>query len=426
MLIRLKRTVVFLIALLLLTSCSGGGGGAPGIATVDTNDETVTVRFNSQGGSYVASQTLSEGSLVSRPSAPVRSGFVFAGWYREAACTTIWNFDSDTPENDLTLYAKWTDGAASGLSGFSVINSYSVASGLNILYNKSFSGTVSYKMSRKYFDVTDAAGFDTITSIDGQGSKTITADELTYDDYIYTGSIMTGTSFYIYLLNQSTGEVRTLTHATDTNPGYTSKTDTSTSGDSTISYTIYYPYGYDPSASKTWPLVLSIKGPSLVTGNNQFPCVVFKTDVSGTAGVMQNDVNNIRQTLKAFIENSTNRIDKNRLYTIGFSAGGCAALMIANDDGSSQYNFKAVVGVGVSSWLGNSSYSSNLDNVHVWLYAGENDTTWGPQTVSAYNGIVANTPGRTADLLLTEMPGVAHDSNPVWASPYMYMWLLSK
>ncbi|WP_162491147.1 InlB B-repeat-containing protein, partial [Candidatus Symbiothrix dinenymphae] len=29
------------------------------------------------------------------------------GWYREAACTNAWNFNTDGVTGDITLYAKW-------------------------------------------------------------------------------------------------------------------------------------------------------------------------------------------------------------------------------------------------------------------------------------------------------------------------------
>ena len=31
----------------------------------------------------------------------------FDGWYRDAACTKEWKFDTDIVQADMTLYAKW-------------------------------------------------------------------------------------------------------------------------------------------------------------------------------------------------------------------------------------------------------------------------------------------------------------------------------
>ncbi len=67
-----------------------------------------TVTFDSQGGSAVNPQTVNYDSLVSEPSAPARTGYTFAGWYREAGCVTAWVFAGDRVTGDTTLYAKWT------------------------------------------------------------------------------------------------------------------------------------------------------------------------------------------------------------------------------------------------------------------------------------------------------------------------------
>jgi uncharacterized repeat protein (TIGR02543 family) len=67
-----------------------------------------TVTFNSQGGSSVASQSISCGDHVSQPLSPTRSCYTFGGWFKQAACTNPWNFSSDAVTGSTTLYAKWT------------------------------------------------------------------------------------------------------------------------------------------------------------------------------------------------------------------------------------------------------------------------------------------------------------------------------
>lgn len=49
------------------------------------------------------------GSTIDRPADPEAAGYRFDGWYREAACTKVWNFDTDIVQSDMTLYAKWLD-----------------------------------------------------------------------------------------------------------------------------------------------------------------------------------------------------------------------------------------------------------------------------------------------------------------------------
>jgi uncharacterized repeat protein (TIGR02543 family) len=66
-----------------------------------------TVRFDSDGGSSVAPAEASYGALLAAPAAPTRMGYLFDRWYREASCTTAWDFDADRVTSDVTLYAGW-------------------------------------------------------------------------------------------------------------------------------------------------------------------------------------------------------------------------------------------------------------------------------------------------------------------------------
>ncbi len=86
-----------------IISCSATGKLAEGYAKV-------TFSANGQGtDTYKIVET---GSKLAAPTEPTASGYVFDGWYKEAACTTAWNFDADTVTADITLYAKWTALAA--------------------------------------------------------------------------------------------------------------------------------------------------------------------------------------------------------------------------------------------------------------------------------------------------------------------------
>lgn len=70
---------------------------------------TITVTFNAQSGSAVDTITgKAYGDKITAPADPVRGGFYFAGWYKEAACTNPWTFTLDTLTDDITLYAKWS------------------------------------------------------------------------------------------------------------------------------------------------------------------------------------------------------------------------------------------------------------------------------------------------------------------------------
>ena len=64
------------------------------------------VTFDSNGGSYVEPQRVEFLRTALRPNDPVRSGYVFAGWYMNEALTTPYDF-SLTITQDITLYARW-------------------------------------------------------------------------------------------------------------------------------------------------------------------------------------------------------------------------------------------------------------------------------------------------------------------------------
>ncbi len=76
------------------------------------------VRFDSRGGSAVASAVTEKGTTVTAPADPTREGYSFAGWYTDAACTAAFSFSTALSEN-VTLYAGWkvADGYAE-VSGY--------------------------------------------------------------------------------------------------------------------------------------------------------------------------------------------------------------------------------------------------------------------------------------------------------------------
>lgn len=81
-----------------------------------STEKTVNVygiTFDSAGGSDVSKQLAASGGTVTEPVKPTKDGYAFDGWYKEANCTTPWNFNSDEVTGSITLYAKWTPAAYS-------------------------------------------------------------------------------------------------------------------------------------------------------------------------------------------------------------------------------------------------------------------------------------------------------------------------
>ncbi|MEF2248367.1 DUF4838 domain-containing protein [Paenibacillus sp. IITD108] len=71
--------------------------------------KTYTVSFNSNGGSGVSViADVSSGSAITAPTPPTRTGYTFAGWYKDEGLKTAWNFTTDKVTGNITLYARWT------------------------------------------------------------------------------------------------------------------------------------------------------------------------------------------------------------------------------------------------------------------------------------------------------------------------------
>lgn len=84
-----------------LSASSGSGSG--GLTRF-------TVRFETNGAAAVKSQTVPKGGTATAPSAPVKDGYQFGGWYLDANFTKAYDFTAKVTEN-ITLYAKWNAAA---------------------------------------------------------------------------------------------------------------------------------------------------------------------------------------------------------------------------------------------------------------------------------------------------------------------------
>ncbi len=78
----------------------------------EKNDRTPSqynVTFNSQGGTSITDQLVIEGRHVVEPNPPTKTGYLFAGWYKDDSYSDDWDFDNDTVDHAITLYAKWNN-----------------------------------------------------------------------------------------------------------------------------------------------------------------------------------------------------------------------------------------------------------------------------------------------------------------------------
>ncbi len=68
----------------------------------------VTFDVQGHGEAPEAYVGIKAGSTISKPEQEPRAeGYRFGGWYHDAACTKAWDFDTDTVQSDITLYAGW-------------------------------------------------------------------------------------------------------------------------------------------------------------------------------------------------------------------------------------------------------------------------------------------------------------------------------
>ena len=84
-------------------------------STVDENEDEendvtetskkFTVTFNTNGGNSIASKQVPEGTKVTKPTDPTKSGYTFKGWYYN---DTVFDFNTNITDN-ITLAAKWEE-----------------------------------------------------------------------------------------------------------------------------------------------------------------------------------------------------------------------------------------------------------------------------------------------------------------------------
>lgn len=65
-----------------------------------------TISFNANGGSNVSAITRNYNTTILKPQDPVKSGYVFGGWYSDSNFATAYTFDKMGGQN-ITLHAKW-------------------------------------------------------------------------------------------------------------------------------------------------------------------------------------------------------------------------------------------------------------------------------------------------------------------------------
>jgi len=80
----------------------------------DEENKKFTVTFNSNGGSEVAAQIITEGEKATKPATdPIRDGYEFIGWFYD---NDEWDFDIIITA-DMTFIAEWNDAENNNVDG---------------------------------------------------------------------------------------------------------------------------------------------------------------------------------------------------------------------------------------------------------------------------------------------------------------------
>ncbi|WP_099517036.1 InlB B-repeat-containing protein [Paenibacillus sp. BIHB 4019] len=66
-----------------------------------------TVHFETNGADVIGSLVIVNGSKITEPPTPTKEGFIFGGWYHDAALSQKWDYEQDRVTTNTTLYAKW-------------------------------------------------------------------------------------------------------------------------------------------------------------------------------------------------------------------------------------------------------------------------------------------------------------------------------
>ncbi len=131
-----------------------------GKAEIEEVAQTYTVSFESNGGSAVSAQTVSDGDFAKKPADPEKDGKAFSGWFTSLdGGETLFQteFDFSTPiTSDITLYAKWSETVLyvsengsdenSGFSELEAVKTLSKAASLVDEYSKTFGEDAAWKI----------------------------------------------------------------------------------------------------------------------------------------------------------------------------------------------------------------------------------------------------------------------------------------
>ena len=100
----MNKKLISIAVIGLLIICSTFGA----LCFVVKKNSTVSITFDSNGGTSVSSQALKKGEKVEKPEDPQKSGYEFEGWYKDLNDEKAFDFNTEI-KDDETLVAKWSE-----------------------------------------------------------------------------------------------------------------------------------------------------------------------------------------------------------------------------------------------------------------------------------------------------------------------------
>lgn len=76
--------------------------------TIILSSDCVVI-FETNGGVEIPDAVVEYGTLLTAPAVTEREDYHLEGWYKDISLTQKWDFENDTVDGNLTLYAKWVE-----------------------------------------------------------------------------------------------------------------------------------------------------------------------------------------------------------------------------------------------------------------------------------------------------------------------------
>lgn len=201
-------------------------------------------------------------------------------------------------------------------------------------------------------------------------------------------------------------------------------------------YLLFLPKGYDPKATKRWPMILFLHGsgergtnvwkaavhgpPKIVKDKPEFPFIVVSPQCPD-GKLWSNEV------LLALLDEVTRRylVDKNRIYLTGLSMGGYGTWNFGTTYPDKFAAMAPICGGGETITILLSSWDKPqaLKTLPVWAFHGAKDTTVPVTESERMAGAMKN--AGCQEVKLTVYPEANHDSwTETYNNPELYEWFL--